>query len=88
MKSCEISESKIGPFSLACNDPYTGIGREKQSTALFAQVPFMGSQARRGSIRVQNKTYKFKLCVLTEDSDQPTHPQVGPCLPGECKAKT
>ena len=31
MKSREISRSKIGPFSLACNDPYIGIGWEYQS---------------------------------------------------------
>ena len=28
MKSREISRSKIGPFSLACTDPYVGIGWE------------------------------------------------------------
>ena len=33
MKSREISRSKIGPFSLACTDPYIGIGWEYQSTA-------------------------------------------------------
>ena len=32
MKSREISRSKIGPFSLACTDPYLGIGWEYQST--------------------------------------------------------
>ena len=31
MKSREISRSKIGPFSLACTDPYIGIGWENQS---------------------------------------------------------
>ena len=31
MKSREISRSKIGPFSLACTDPYIGIGWEYQS---------------------------------------------------------
>ena len=33
MKSREISRSKIGPFSLACTDPYihVGIGWEYQS---------------------------------------------------------
>ena len=31
MKSREISRSKIGPFSLACTDPYRGIGWESQS---------------------------------------------------------
>ena len=34
MKSREISRSKIGPFSLACTDPYIGIGWEYQSTSL------------------------------------------------------
>ena len=33
MKSREISRSKIGPFSLACTDPYIGIGWEYQSRA-------------------------------------------------------
>ena len=33
MKSREISRSKIGPFSLACTDPYIGIGWENQSSA-------------------------------------------------------
>ena len=33
MKSHEISRSKIGPFSLACTDPYIGIGWEYQSNA-------------------------------------------------------
>ena len=33
MKSREISRSKIGPFSLACTDPYIGIGWENQSTS-------------------------------------------------------
>ena len=32
MKSREISRSKIGPFSLACTDPYIDIGWEYQST--------------------------------------------------------
>ena len=32
MKSREISRSKIGPFLLACTDPYIGIGWEYQST--------------------------------------------------------
>ena len=32
MKSREISRSKIGPFSLACTDPYIAIGWEYQST--------------------------------------------------------
>ena len=31
MKSREISQSKIGPFSLAYTDPYIGIGWEYQS---------------------------------------------------------
>ena len=31
MKSREISRSKIGPSSLACTDPYIGIGWEYQS---------------------------------------------------------
>ena len=31
MKPREISGSKIGPFSLACTDPYIGIGWEYQS---------------------------------------------------------
>ena len=31
MKSREISRSKIGPFSLACTDPYIGIGWGYQS---------------------------------------------------------
>ena len=31
MKSREISRSKIGPFSLACTDPYIDIGWEYQS---------------------------------------------------------
>ena len=31
MTSREISRSKIGPFSLACTDPYMGIGWEYQS---------------------------------------------------------
>ena len=31
MKSREISRSKIGPISLACTDPYIGIGWENQS---------------------------------------------------------
>ena len=31
MKSREISRSKIGPFSLASNDPYIGIRWEYQS---------------------------------------------------------
>ena len=37
MKSREISRSKIGPFSLACTDPYIGIGWEYQSI-LMAEV--------------------------------------------------
>ena len=32
MKSREISRSKIGPFSLACTDPYIGTGWEYQSS--------------------------------------------------------
>ena len=31
MKSREISQSKIGPFSLACIDPFIGTGWEYQS---------------------------------------------------------
>ena len=37
MKSREISRSKIGPFSLACTDPYIGIGWEYQSN-LFERL--------------------------------------------------
>ena len=33
MKSREISRSKIGPFSLACTDPYIGIGWEYRSNS-------------------------------------------------------
>ena len=36
MKSREISRSKIGPFSLACTDPYIGIGWEYQSLDLWS----------------------------------------------------
>ena len=35
MNSREISRSKIGPFSLACTDPYIGIGWEYQSIILL-----------------------------------------------------
>ena len=38
MKSREISRSKIGPFSLACTDPYIGIGWEYQSRLWLAAV--------------------------------------------------
>ena len=31
MKSREIAQSKIGQFSLACTNPYIGIGWENQS---------------------------------------------------------
>ena len=49
MKSREISRSKIGPFSLACTDPYIGIGWEYQSSlviviifpVLYASLPCM-----------------------------------------------
>ena len=34
MKSREISRSRTGPFSLACTDPYIGIGWEYQSTTI------------------------------------------------------
>ena len=37
MKSCEVSRSKIGPFSLACTDAYIGIGWEYQSRRSVAQ---------------------------------------------------
>ena len=33
MKSGEVSRSKIGPFPLACTDPYIGIGWEYQSSS-------------------------------------------------------
>ena len=39
MKSREISRSKIGPFSLACTDPYIGIRWEYQSIQAF-DYPF------------------------------------------------
>ena len=35
MKSREISRSKIGPFSLACTDPYIDKGWEYQSIELL-----------------------------------------------------
>ena len=38
MKSREISRSKIGPFSLACTDPYIGIGWEYQSRTAHEQL--------------------------------------------------
>ena len=38
MKSREISRSKIGPFSLACTDPYIGIGWEYQSNDSVAYI--------------------------------------------------
>ena len=37
MKSREISRSKTGPFSLACTDPYIGIGWEYQSKQTASQ---------------------------------------------------
>ena len=39
MKSRGISRSKIGPFSLACTDPYIGIGWEYQSKYLPVYIP-------------------------------------------------
>ena len=39
MKSREISRSKIGPFSLACTDPYIGIGWEYQSKVRSGYSP-------------------------------------------------
>ena len=41
MKSREISRSKIGPFSLACTDPYIGIGWEYQSNLGYNTLDFM-----------------------------------------------
>ena len=38
MKSREISRSKIEPFSLACTDPYIGIGWEYLSSMSLAQL--------------------------------------------------
>ena len=38
MKSREISRSKIGPFSLACTDPYIGIG---ESTNLWDNILYL-----------------------------------------------
>ena len=35
MKYRDISRSKKGPFSLACTDPYIGIGWENQSSWRF-----------------------------------------------------
>ena len=40
MKSREISRSKIGPFALACTDPYIGIGWEYQSNCYGAFMNF------------------------------------------------
>ena len=39
MKSREISRSKLGPFSLACTDPYKGIGWEYQSSDPIEEPP-------------------------------------------------
>ena len=39
MKSREISRSKIGAFSLACTDPYMGIGWEYQSNSFGGPKP-------------------------------------------------
>ena len=41
MKSHEISRSKIGPFSLACTDPYIGIGWENQSSSVRSENSFI-----------------------------------------------
>ena len=41
MKSREISRSKMGPFSLACTDPYIGIGWEYQSKDVIDQYTCM-----------------------------------------------
>ena len=46
MKSCEISRSKIGPFSLTCTDPYIGIGWEYQSTSDSDSFAEAGRQKR------------------------------------------
>ena len=43
MKSREISRSKIGPFSLACTDPYIGIGWEYQSNSSSTETSFISS---------------------------------------------
>ena len=44
MKSREISRSKIGPFSLACTDPYIGIGWENQSKWNRSASTFQGKR--------------------------------------------
>ena len=47
MKSREISRSKIGPFSLACTDPYKGIGWEYQSIPEGSQIEPLYSRTGR-----------------------------------------
>ena len=44
MKSREISRSKIGPFSLACTDPYIGIGWEYQSKTYLVKIDYCVAQ--------------------------------------------
>ena len=44
MKSREISRSKIGQFSLACTDPYIGIGWEYQSRPVIDCIRYFDYQ--------------------------------------------
>ena len=46
MKSWDISRSKIGPFSLACTDPYIGIGWEYQSSPVLDPNPVLWGLSR------------------------------------------
>ena len=60
MKSREISGSKIGPFLLACTDPYIGIGWENQSNF---QMVLIGNEVE--FFFMQFSTKRFASAVLS-----------------------
>ena len=71
MKSREISRSKIGPFSLACTDPYIGIGWEYQSVpnmAIYGGWPFMTPLGDVVKVKITPK-WILGFCWLSCDED-------------------
>ena len=69
MKSREISRSKIGPFSLACTDPYLGIGWEYQSMTARPNVflfCYQGRSILESYLNLIPAIIRIRiLCILT-----------------------
>ena len=86
MKSREISRSKIGPFSLACTDPYIGIGWEYQSTNQYSVIAIpwrisSDTQKSRGMETDVSVNLSIEIYYMFRDKIHPRKTEKAPKYP-------